>query len=369
MKIREITDLLARSIPLFYQEAYDNSGLQVGDPDNEVTSALLSPDVTEEVVNEAIERGAGIIISHHPLIFSGLKSISGKTYIERAVIKAIKNDIAIYSAHTNLDLMPGGVSSRMASKLGLNNVESLSPVWGKLNKLAVFVPLDHVAEVRDAIFEAGAGHIGNYDRCSFNLSGEGTFRAGEGSDPYSGTPGLEHTEKEVRIETIVPDNLLQPVLKAMIDAHPYEEVAYDIYRLGNSIPGSGLGCVGDLHNEVDEIEFLENVANIFGAQQIKYTGLRGIPVKRVALCGGSGSSLIGNAISTGADIFITGDLKYHSFFESEGKMILADIGHHESEKCSLEIFDEIITKKFSKFAVLFSKINTNPINYLRAWKK
>ena len=369
MKVREIGDLLNRSIPLFYQEAYDNSGLQVGSPNHEVRSALLSLDVTEEVVDEAIERGAGIIISHHPLIFSGLKSISGKTCIERAVIKAIKNDIAIYSAHTNLDLMPGGVSFRMAAKMGLSNIESLSQVSGKLNKLVVFVPLDHLANVRDALFEAGAGHIGNYDRCSFNVSGEGTFRAGEGSEPYSGTPGTEHIEKEVRVETIVPDNLIQPVVKALIGAHPYEEVAYDIYRLGNTVPGAGLGCIGDLHKEMDEIDFLEYAAEIFGAQQVKYACLRGKPVRRVALCGGSGSSLIGDAIRSGADIFITGDLKYHSFFESEGRMILADIGHHESEKCSLEIFNEIITKKLPKFAVLFSKINTNPINYLRAWKK
>ncbi len=364
MKVSQITNYLSSRVPVSLQEDYDNSGLQVGDEASEISSVLLSVDVTEEIVDEAIKEGAGLIITHHPLIFKGLRSITGRNYIERVIRKAIKNDIAIYSAHTNLDVFRGGVSYMMAQKIGLRNVSALTEIKRRLLKIAVFVPEKNIEQVRMAMFDAGAGSIGEYDHCSFSTRGEGSFRAGEGTNPYAGEIGRDHFEKEVRIEVIVPDYSESAVVSAMIKSHPYEEVAYDIYRLENALPGAGLGCIGDLDKRVDASKFLNDIATVFEAKGVRYSGNVNSTVKKVALCGGSGSSLIKDALWKGADIFITADIKYHSFFEGNDKMIIADIGHYESEKSSLEILYELITKKFPKFAVRFSKNNTNPINYL-----
>ena len=369
VRIADITALLGEIVPLAYQESYDNSGLQVGDSQAETASAILTLDVTEKVIDEAIELGAGLVISHHPVLFGGLKKLTGDSSTEKIVLKAIKNNIAIYSAHTNLDVIPGGVSYRLAQKLGLNNPEPLAPLSGKLVKLAVFTPDSHVEKVRDAMFLAGAGQIGNYDHCSFNTPGTGTFRAGDTANPYSGNRGEDHSGDEVRTEVIMPRHLLPRVIKAMTLAHPYEEVAYDIYNLDNTLPGAGMGITGELEAAMDPGEFLEHLRKSVGLQGLRYGHGKGTPIRKVALCGGSGSPLISAAISSGADAFVTGDIKYHSFHDAEGKILLADIGHFESEKFSLEILYEIITKKFPKFAVRFSKINTNPVNYLPTWKK
>ncbi len=369
MKVGEIAGFLSGAIPLSWQEPYDNAGLQAGDPDADISLVLLTVDITEEVVDEAAASGAGMIISHHPLIFSGLKRITGGNNVEKTLMKALSKGVALYSAHTNLDVMPGGISYRMAQKLELESVKPLQPLSGKLSKVVVYIPDQYLEKVKEAMFGAGAGYTGNYDRCSFSVKGSGSFRAGEGSNPFSGSVGSDHTENETRFETIVPDHMLNRVISAMIAAHPYEEVAYDILRLGNEVPGAGLGCVGNLKTGIDEMQFLEKVASLFGAEGVRYSGLRGKQIARVALCGGSGGTLTNAARSADADIFIAGELKYHSFFEGDGKMIVADIGHHESEKCAMEILYEIITKKFPKFAVRFSEIETNPVNYLRTWKK
>ncbi len=364
MKVSEIINYLSATVPLTLQEDYDNSGLQLGDESMDISSVLLSVDVTEDIVDEAIKDGSGLIITHHPLIFNGLRRISNRTLTERVITRAIKNDIAIYSAHTNLDIIPGGVSYRMAHKIGLKDISPLTEIKGKLLKLAVFVPEKNVDDVRMAMFNAGAGSIGSYDHCSFNTAGEGSFRAGEGAKPHTGEVGRDHFEKEIKIEVILPDYKKSAVVSAMIKSHPYEEVAYDIFRLENALPGAGLGCIGDLVEAVHAKEFIKNIAEIFDARGVKYSGGVDGTVKKVAVCGGSGSSLIKNALASGADIFITADIKYHSFFEGNKRMIIADIGHYESEKYSLEILYELITKKFPKFAVRFSKNNTNPINYL-----
>ena len=369
MILKELLGYLEASIPPAYQESYDNSGLQVGDVNSAVDSVLLSLDITEEILEEAEQKKCGLVISHHPLIFQPLKSIGTGTYVERIVRKAIQKNISLYSMHTNLDSIRGGVSYRMAEKLGLTNIEVMAPSGGSLLKLVVFVPLSHAAKVRKAVFDAGAGHIGNYDMCSFNVMGEGTFRGGSGSDPFAGEPGKEHTEDEVRIESVLPAPLKSRVVKAMIDSHPYEEVAYDLYPLENNIPGAGLGCVGDLPGSITEKDLVKILSDIFGSECIRHSTRMGKKIKRLAVMGGSGGSYIKMAISAGAQAYVTADIKYHSFFEADKQIFLADIGHYESEKPSLEILHELITKKFPKFAVRFSEINTNPVNYSQVWKK
>lgn len=369
MKLSNLVKYLEDSVPLSYQESYDNSGLQIGGMNCEINTALLSLDVTENVIDEALEKGCDIIITHHPLIFGGLKRISDGNDIGRLVLKAIENNISIYSMHTNLDIIKGGVSYRMAEKLGLKNIIPLVPLEGHLLKLAVFVPLDYADKVRKALFDAGAGNIGDYDRCSYNIEGYGTFRAGPGTDPFAGEQNSEHTEKEVRVESVLPAYLKSRVIKSMIEAHPYEEVAFDIFKIENAMPGAGLGCVGDLKEAVEEKTLLTRLSELFNAKGIRHTALRGNKVRRVAVMGGSGSNYTGMASSSGADAYITADIKYHSFFEGRSGMLIADIGHYESELPALEIINELITKKFPKFAVRFSEINTNPVNYLQAWKK
>ena len=367
--VSDIVSILDEVVPRAYQEDYDNSGLQAGNPTAEVSTALLTVDVTDEVVDEAKRVGAGIIISHHPLIFRGIKSLTGSNMIERALINALKNDIAICSVHTNLDQVEGGVSYRMAAMIGLQNVKPLVPLTGKLAKIVVFVPTAFTEQVQNAIFGAGAGAIGNYDRCSYFSSGTGTFRAGEDTSPWVGEGGVDHHEPEERVETIVPRHLVSRVVNAIKNSHPYEEVAYDIYNLENELPGAGMGVVGDLPDKLPLEGFLALLRNSFDIHGLRYSNFTGEGIGRVALCGGAGASLIGKAIESGADAYVTADVKYHSFFEGEGTMVIADIGHYESEKCSLDILYEIITKKFPKFAVRFSTINTNPVNYLPAWKK
>jgi dinuclear metal center YbgI/SA1388 family protein len=364
MKLTDICSYLDTEIPLSFQEGYDNSGLQVGQPEKEITSALITLDVTEAVIDEAIKKGCNIIISHHPLIFTGIKKITGKTAGDRILVKAIKNEIAVYSSHTNLDMMSNGVSKKMTQKLGLQNIKVLMPLKNMLVKLVTFIPEDYLDKVMEAIFNSGAGISGGYDRCGFTVSGTGSFRAGEGTNPFAGKKGKMHFEKEVRFETIFFSHLKEKVIKALLDAHPYEEVAYDIYSLANDNIDSGLGCTGDFAEPVSEIDFLNLVSSVFEAPGIRYSALTGRSVKKVALCGGSGASLLHNAVSAGADTFVTGDIKYHTFFEADNKILLVDCGHFETEKFSTEILYDLIIKKFPKFAVLFSETNTNPINYL-----
>jgi dinuclear metal center YbgI/SA1388 family protein len=364
MKLKEIAGYLDSSVPLSYQEDYDNSGLQVGDPDKEVKSALIALDVTGEIIEEAVGYGCDLIISHHPLIFSGLKRLSGRNFTEKLVIEAVKRDIAVYSAHTNLDIFKGGVSRKMAEKLNLQNVKVLSPLKGRLLKLVTYIPENYLDAVREAVFDAGAGVIGNYDNCGFVTNGTGSFRGNESTNPFAGVKGTLHFEKEIRFETILLSHLKGKVIKALLDSHPYEEVAYDIYSLENNNVDVGLGCTGELNEAVIEKEFLGLVRDIFGSKGLRHSQLTGKKIKKIAVCGGSGASLLREAISSGADAYITGDIKYHNYFDAESKILLVDAGHYETEKFSSEIIYDLIIKKFPKFAVRFSKTDTNPINYL-----
>jgi dinuclear metal center YbgI/SA1388 family protein len=283
--------------------------------------------------------------------------------VERLIVKAIKNDIAIYAAHTNLDNVHNGVNAMIAQKLGLINTSVLTPGNQLLKKLVTFCPFDHAAKVREAIFMAGAGHIGNYDCCSFNISGKGTFRAKEGADPFVGDIGKLHTEEEIRIESVFPDYLKGRILSAMIEAHPYEEVAYDVYPIENKFEKVGAGMIGRLKKPEETKEFLLRIKKVFGAGCIRHTQIVKEKVSKVALCGGSGSFLLRNAISSGADIFITGDMKYHEFFDADGKIMIADVGHYESEQFTKELLMNFINKNNTTFAVQISEVNTNPINY------
>lgn len=363
MTISEIINELETIAPLAFQEQYDNCGLLTGTKNAEARGALLTLDCTEAIVDEAIKNGCNLIIAHHPIIFTGLKRITGSNYVERTIIKAIKNDIAIYACHTNLDNVRNGVNQKIAEKLGLFDLRVLSPKSGLLKKLVTYVPESHHEAVLNALFKAGAGHIGNYDQCSFNTEGTGTFRGNSSSQPFIGRANELKHEKEIRIETIFKTHDEQKILEALRHAHPYEEVAYDIYLLQNQSPQIGSGMVGELAESMDEIKFLEHVKKIFHIPFIKHTNFRGKPVKKVAICGGSGSFLLKQAIDCRADAFITADFKYHEYFDVEDNLLLVDAGHYETEQFTPEIFYELIKKKFTTFAIRLSKINTNPINY------
>jgi len=362
--LREFVHWLDNAIPLEYQESYDNSGLQVGEPDMHIDSVLLTLDVNQDVVSEAVEKGCNLIVSHHPLIFSPLKRIGGGSVTERTVADAIKGNIAIYSSHTCFDAMAWGVSRVMAEKAGLKDISILVPVTGKLFKIAVYVPLSHAVAVREALFNAGAGHTGNYSSCSFTSAGTGTFMASEGANPYSGEINRLFAGEEVKIETVVPSHLVKTALEAMKKAHPYEEVAYDLYRLENNYGFAGMGAVGMLPEPLSGYGFLEKLKRCFEVPVIRYSGDASSKIERVAVCGGSGAGFINNAFRSGADAFITGDVKYHSFTEAPASLLVADIGHYESEKYSLKVLYDIINKNFPKFALRFSETKTNPINYI-----
>ena len=364
MKLKELTSFLDSVIPLSFQESYDNAGLQVGSPDREINSALLTLDVTEEVLDEAALAGCDVIISHHPVIFGGIKQLSGRNATERLLLKAIKQDVAIYSAHTNLDVIEKGVSPKMAEKLGVKSIRPLIPLKNRLLKLVTFVPEDHLEKVRKAVFEAGAGVIGNYNNCGFAVSGTGSFRAGEETVPFTGKKGELHFEKEVRFETILFSHMKNRVVKALLGSHPYEEAAYDLYPLENDNINAGMGCIGLLPSAVKEEDFLQMLRKVFSARGIRHSRVSGRIISKVALCGGAGGQFISDAIASGADAYVTGDIRYHSFFEAGNRILLADIGHFESEKFATEILYDLIIKKFPTFAVRFSEINTNPINYL-----
>jgi dinuclear metal center YbgI/SA1388 family protein len=363
MKLAELTSYLESLAPLSYQEDYDNAGLIVGQTDTEITQALISLDCTEAVVDEAIATGCEVIISHHPIVFRGLKKFNGRTYVERVVEKAIKHDIAIYAIHTNLDNMHNGVNARICDQLELQNCHILSPKHGILKKLVTYAPEAHAAQVRDALFKAGAGKIGNYSECSFNAPGTGSFKGEEGTDPFVGEPGKRHYEDEVRIETIYPATLESKILMALFLAHPYEEVAYDLYTLTNQHQQVGSGMIGELEQPLTEQAFLQHLKDKMDVTVIRHTDFLHKPVQKVAVCGGSGGFLLKQAIAAGADVFVTADYKYHEFFDADGKIMIADIGHFESEQFTQHLLYEIIQNKFANFAVRLTEINTNPIKY------
>ncbi|MEY4603240.1 MAG: hypothetical protein RIT43_532 [Bacteroidota bacterium] len=363
MRIGEITAYLEFLAPLASQESYDNCGLLVGDRNSEVSSVLLCLDCTEEVVLEAERIGANLIVAHHPVIFKGLKSLTGKNYVERTILSCIKKNIALYAIHTNLDNYRKGVNYEIGQRLGMKNLRILSGKENSLFKLVVFVPRLHHKALNQALFDAGAGKIGNYDQCHFSLTGEGTFRPLDESNPYSGMQNELSIEEEVRAEYLVSSHHMSAVLSSMRATHPYEEIAHDIYTLKNENPYEGSGMIGDLSPVMTEAEFFAHVKKEFSCKIIRHTAFLGKPVRKVAFCGGSGSFLLKSAISEGADVFLTADFKYHEFFDAENKLVIADMGHYESEQFTPNLLEALLKKKFTTFAIHLTEINTNPINY------
>lgn len=364
ISLKEIISYFESFAPAKLQESYDNSGLLIGRPETEISKALITLDITDEVMKEAIESKCNLIIAHHPIIFKGLKKLTGANLVERLVEEAIKNDIAIYAIHTNLDNIEQGVNGILASKLNIKNTRILSPGKSNLYKVITFCPVDHMKNIQDAMFAAGAGHIGNYDSCSYYTDGSGTFRALEGTNPFVGNKNELHTENEYRMETIVPDYNLNKVISAMIKAHPYEEPAYDIYKLENQSVNTGSGMIGTLEVPTDITEYLTFVKDTLGSSYIKHNMLVTKPVERVAICGGSGSFLIDHAARNKADIFITSDIKYHDYFEYQGSMTIADAGHFETEQPVKELIYSLLKKNFPNFALQISKQSINPVSFL-----
>jgi dinuclear metal center YbgI/SA1388 family protein len=364
MRLSVLVKYLEQVAPPNYQEDYDNSGLLIGEPDQDIVASLVALDCTEAIVDEAIAHGCNLIITHHPIIFKGLKTITGKTYVERVVLKAIRNNIALYAIHTNLDHVKHGVNGVICKRLGLANVKILKPKGGILKKMVTYCPTDFAPRVREALFASGAGNIGNYSDCSFSIEGTGTFKAGEDTDPYVGEQGVLHHEDEVRIEVVFLAQEQRKVVLALLENHPYEEVAYDIFALENKLDTIGAGMVGWLSESMDGLGFLNMVKDKMGASVVKHTTLLPRKIKKVAVCGGSGSFLLQDAIASGADAFVTADFKYHEFFDADSKIVIADIGHFETEQFTSGLLIDIIQEKFPNFAIRLTEHNTNPVNYL-----
>jgi len=361
--IREITSYLETLAPSAYQESYDNAQLLTGNPNDKVSGVLCTLDVTEEVVQEAISLNCNLIVAHHPIIFKGLKSLTGKNYVERTIIKAIKNDVAIYAIHTNLDNVSQGVNKRICDRIGLENTSIMAPKAELLNKLVAFVPLDAREKVSQALFEAGAGQIGNYSNCSFFTKGTGTFTPSEEANPTIGERGKPEEAEEARVEVIFPEYLSGAVLAALKSAHPYEEVAYYLQSIKNVNQEVGSGMVGHLVEPMDEEEFFAMLKEKMNLQVIKTTALKNKKVKKVAVCGGAGIFLLSAAKRSGADVFVTSDVKYHEFFDAEGQIVLADIGHYESEIYTKDLIKEKLSQNFSNIALYLTKVVSNPITY------
>ncbi|MFN1217806.1 Nif3-like dinuclear metal center hexameric protein [Chryseobacterium kwangjuense] len=363
MTIREVISKIENRIPLQQAEDFDNVGLLCGVPDRNVSGILVCHDALENVVEEAVQKNCNLIVCFHPIIFSGLKSLTGKNYVERAVLKAIENKIAIYAIHTAFDNDFFGVNHGICGQLGLKDLKILQPKKNNLKQLTVFVPKDHSEKVRETLFAAGAGNIGFYDECSFTLNGNGTFRPVEGSNPFSGQQNIRENADEDMISVIFEDYKKGRIISAMKAAHPYEEVAYQVYTLDNENQHSGLGMYGEFEEALDEREFLKLVKAKFGLQLIKHSDFTHKKIKRVGVLGGSGASGIKAAIAQKCDAYITGDIKYHDYFLAESKMLICDIGHYESEQFVTQQLFEILSQKFSTFAISKSFEKTNPVNY------
>lgn len=363
MKIKEVISILEELAPLAYSESFDNTGLLVGNLQTEVTGILVTLDTLEEIIDEAIIAKCNLIVSFHPIVFSGLKKITGQNYVERVVIKAIKNNIAIFSMHTALDNSWNGVNAMICEKLQLNNRSVLIPKTATIKKLTTYVPIEKAALLREALFEAGAGKIGNYSNCSFNAEGKGSFKGEEDSKQVVGNKGELHFEKEIQISVIFQKHLLSSVVSALFKTHPYEEIAYEITTLENTNQHVGMGMVGELKTPMSEKDFIKHLKKTMNTDCVRHSSFLNKPIKKVAVLGGSGSFAIDAAIKTKADIFITADLKYHDFFKAENTILLADIGHYESEQYTKELLVAFLNKKITTFAIILSQINTNPITY------
>ncbi len=371
MKISEFITILEEMSPLSYAEDFDNVGLLVGNVNEIVTGVLICHDALESVIDEAIAKKCNLVVCFHPIIFSGLKKITGKNYVERSILKAIKNDIAIFAVHTALDNHQDGVNKIFCNALGLVNTKILIPKQHFIKKLVTYTVSKNAEKLRNALYDAGAGKIGNYDNCSFNSDGFSTYKGNESSNPTVGTKGELTFTNEIKIEITFEKHLETKILKALFENHVYEEVAYEIYNLENQHQNIGLGMIGELETEMDETDFLEFVKQKMIANGIRHSQFLNKKIKKIAVLGGSGSFAISKAIAMGADAFLTADLKYHQFYEAENKLLLADIGHFESERYTKNYIFDYLNKKIINFAnsnlinkIYLSQENTNPVYYL-----
>lgn len=363
MTIKEVISIIENQIAIPQAEDFDNVGLLCGVPDRNVSGVLFCHDALENVIDEAIVKNCNLVVCFHPIIFSGLKSITGKNYVERAVLKAIENKVAIYAIHTAFDNDYFGVNAGICKQLGLKNLKILQPKKNNLKQLSVYVPNDHSEQLKEAFFSAGAGNIGFYDECSFKIEGNGTFRPIEGSNPFSGQQNVRENADESMISVIFESYKQNQIIAAMKEAHPYEEVAHQIYSLDNENQYSGLGMYGEFDEEMDEKDFLKFIKDQFNVEVIKHSDFTEKKIKRVGVLGGSGASGIKSALSKKCDAYITGDLKYHDYFMAESKMLICDVGHYESEQWVTQQLFEILSQKISTFAILKSSEKTNPVNY------
>ncbi|MHA7943071.1 Nif3-like dinuclear metal center hexameric protein [Formosa sp. 3Alg 14/1] len=363
MIVQDVINHLEDFAPLNYAEDFDNVGLLVGDRNEKLTGVLVTLDTLEAVVDEAIENNCNLIVSFHPIIFKGLKKLTGKTYVERVVLKAIKHNIAIYAIHTALDNHVQGVNAMICNQLGLVNTSILIPQKSTIKKLITYVPKQEAEALRQALFEAGAGQIGNYSDCSFNIEGTGSFNGNTNSNPSIGKKGEIHFEEETQISVTFAKHLESKILKALFTSHSYEEVAYEITTLENTNQLIGIGMIGEFESEMDETEFLNYIKTKMNTACVRHSELLGKPIKKIAVLGGSGSFATSNAKRAGVDAFITADLKYHDFFSAENEIILADIGHFESEQFTKNGLVAHLTKKITNFAIVLSKTDTNPVKY------
>ena len=364
MKIKEILLVLDEMAPLAYAEDFDNVGLLIGNVNTETTGILVCHDALENVIDEAINNKCNLVVCFHPIIFSGLKKITGSNYVERAVVKAIKNDIAVYAVHTALDNHKNGVNKIFSDALGLVNTKILIPKQNFIQKLITYTTPENAETLRNALFDAGAGKIGNYDNCSFNSKGLGTYMGNEDSNPEIGSRFEFVENDEIKIEVTFEKHLQSRILKALFSNHVYEEVAYEIYDLQNAHQNIGLGMIGDLPESLNEKAFLTFVKDKMLCGAIRHSAFLGKKIQKVAVLGGSGSFAIKNAIQAKADVFLTADLKYHNFYEAENQLLLADIGHFESERFTKKYIVDFLKKKIPNFAIIFSEENTNPVKYL-----
>ena len=363
MTVKELLDILEEWAPQAYAEDFDNVGLLVGNPDNYCSGALITLDITEEVVEEAIAKKCNVIISFHPIVFSGLKKITGSSYVERVVQKAIENQIAIIALHTRLDNHPNGVSEVLCKQLKLSKTEVLVPKKATLKKLVAYVPESHIASILEALHKAGAGSLENYKDCSFLLEGTGKFTGTAQSNPHIGKQMEKVTVSEIQINVVFEAHLFHRVQKALLDAHPYETVAYEMYQLLNSFSQVGMGRIGELEKEMDQLTFLNWVKKQLNTELIRHSPLTNKNIKKVAVLGGSGSFAIEDAKRKGADAYITADLKYHQFYQGEKQLVLLDVGHYESEQFTKNLIFDYLKEKLPNFAFVLSNIKTNPVNY------
>ncbi|MBI4536287.1 MAG: Nif3-like dinuclear metal center hexameric protein [Ignavibacteriae bacterium] len=368
MTVREIQDVIEHWAPREIAWGQDNVGLQIGNPASRLLGILIALDVTEKIITEARRHRANLIISHHPLLFKAPRSITPRNQVGRCIDALVKSGIALYSAHTNLDFAHGGTSWAIAEALGLTAVDFLYKPYKVQRKIVTFVPTDHVDRVAVAMAEAGAGRIGNYDNCSFRMLGTGTFKANERANPVVGSKNVLEKVAETRLEMVVDQWLVPGVLKALKQAHPYEEVAHDVYPTENESDAFGMGIIGMLVRPMTLKSLLALIKKKLGARALRCTGSLNHKVSRIAACGGSGSELLDEAVRARADAFITADVKYHTFHDANGRIALIDAGHYETEHLVVQTMAKKLAQEMRRMRihvpVFASRTSTNPIVYV-----